>query len=432
MRIMVVSNLFPPDYEGGFEINAHKLAVALRGRGHDVEVMTSEFGETYAGSRDEPAWVHRIFRRARPTRAYRWALAQLGGDMTKDLPLGGERLGRLAIARLGFVLAVRQRLGVAQRNLNASRDLLSRRPVDLAYVFGLEWVGATVLEAFRERGIPVVHHSGDEWLMATAKPSKAMRLGVTLLHPMAYRLESRFDIENVLVVSEFLRRRYLDRGFDPAKIQALPRGIEFEIAHDVDRSRLVPATFFMASRITHFKGYGVAIEAAGKLHAADPSRTWRLRIAGEGDAEYKAVLRDSIKDAGLGERVQFLGKITRDEVVQQMKTATAFISASIYGEPFANTIIEALASGTPLIGSKAGSMEEVVTDGQEGLLYEKTDSDALASHMKWTLDHPREALEIARRGTTRVEEAFTLERVLDRTEAYFADVLRRTGKSVTP
>src|SRR5687767_51649 len=43
MRILIVSNLFPPDYIGGQEINAWKIAHALRGRGHEVEVATSQF-----------------------------------------------------------------------------------------------------------------------------------------------------------------------------------------------------------------------------------------------------------------------------------------------------------------------------------------------------------------------------------------------------
>jgi glycosyltransferase involved in cell wall biosynthesis len=121
--------------------------------------------------------------------------------------------------------------------------------------------------------------------------------------------------------------------------------------------------------------------------------------------------------------VRFLGKLSREETVRHMREAAAFISASIYGEPFANTIIEALASGTPLIGSRAGSIEEVVTDGEHGLLYDKADHEALARQMRRVLDHPQEAREMARNGVRRIEEAFTMDRVLDRTEALFGEAV---------
>src|SRR6185503_19406922 len=62
LRILMVTNKCPPDFDGGYELRAFQIAQALRERGHTVDVVTSEFRDTYTGERRDPEWVHRIFR----------------------------------------------------------------------------------------------------------------------------------------------------------------------------------------------------------------------------------------------------------------------------------------------------------------------------------------------------------------------------------
>ncbi len=121
-------------------------------------------------------------------------------------------------------------------------------------------------------------------------------------------------------------------------------------------------------------------------------------------------------------RVRFLGKLTRDQTVRHMREATAFISASIYGEPFANTIIEALASGTPLIG--AGRDRSRKWCATESTACSTTRQITRRSPSRCgVLDDTPGALAMAV-GVRRIGRAFTMDRVLDRTEALFEDAVR--------
>ena len=119
----------------------------------------------------------------------------------------------------------------------------------------------------------------------------------------------------------------------------------------------------------------------------------------------------------------FLGQIPHQEVLSRMRDATAFLSCSIWGEPFAGTIIEALGCGTLLIGSDDGSILEVVEPGKSALVYEKEEPAQLSSHMERVLDDPALARRVAAAGLEVIAQRYTLDRILNRTEATFAEVI---------
>jgi len=115
-------------------------------------------------------------------------------------------------------------------------------------------------------------------------------------------------------------------------------------------------------------------------------------------------------------RIEFLGRLDRAEVLDRMARATAFINASVWGEPFANTVIEALAVGTPLIASEAGSIFEVVESGCSALTYPKESSEALSLEMERVLSDPALRNALATKGLEVVRGRYTMDAILDETE----------------
>ena len=114
-----------------------------------------------------------------------------------------------------------------------------------------------------------------------------------------------------------------------------------------------------------------------------------------------------------------------DSVLAKMREAAAFLSCPRYGEAFAGTIMESLASGTPLIGSIDGSIREVVVHEESALLFDKDAPSELAVHMERILTDPALARKLALGGLKVMGERFTVGKILDQTEAAFADVLAR-------
>lgn len=109
-----------------------------------------------------------------------------------------------------------------------------------------------------------------------------------------------------------------------------------------------------------------------------------LKIVGDGPL--LDVLKDKAKQLGIAEQVEFTGRLTREEVRKTMESGSCFVLPSKY-ETFGVVLIEALASGLPLVATKCGGPEDIVNDGN-GILVEVADASALGDAMEYVYNHP--------------------------------------------
>lgn len=406
-----MTNKCPPDYDGGYELRAFQIAQALRARGHELEIVTSHLREGFQLSEPEPEWVHRIFR---------------------YVPISSKSgLARRADAAWRRVTCTT----VAEENVPAMREFLKGRQFDLAYCFGLHRISLATALPLTEQGVPILWHAGGTYIVDQLyrwpKEMPGFRAAMGTVAKKWYSMEQAVDYSNIAFVSEFLRDYFVEHGMSVAHPYVISRGADFPLQLDVDRERANPPLFFMASRLDKEKGIHTAIAAATRLLERRPDLEWSLRIAGNpGNPQYRAQLDAAVISGGISDRVSFPGKMARDEVLQNMRSATAFVSCSRYGEPFAGTIIETLASGTPLLGSIDGSIREVVRHDESALLFERDDAETLSRHMERLLTEPATAQRLARNGLKVIEERYTLDKILDQTEATFKEVVGRRPAKV--
>lgn len=422
MRIVLISNMFPPDSDGGLEVNAMKVALGLRARGHDVQVIASEYRRGFVPSEPEPEWVHRILKMA-PLWSAQW--------------IGLRYKPHLLSALFREVLILR-------RNVQAVRRWAAGRQVDVVYCFGMSLIGPGVTLPFTERKIPAFWHQGGGYL-----ESRFVRAPVESIFLRLRRkwlaFEDKVDLRHVGFVSKFLDQKCEAAGFfkDPERGSLtrviLPRGVDFELGKDVERNRTQPPFILMAGRLLPIKGFHLALEAVSNLATRRPELPWTLKIVGEADdldietetgSSYAERLRTMADSEPLRGRVEFLGRRTRPELLALMREATVFVSASICGEGFANTIIETLGSGTPLVVSDDGSALEVVDAGVSALVYDKEDVATLSSHIENILCDSHRAVAIARAGVETIERRFTMDRILDQTESILEQVVAKNRRAL--
>lgn len=400
----MVSNLCPPDYDGGFEMRAFQIAGALRNRGHDVQFVTSAFRPTYKGPQNDPMWVHRIL------------------DYVEKGERGVEKFARFLAA-----------LPVSVRNAAAVEGFLRDQEFDLGYLFGLHRVGLATHAPIVERKIPVLWHAGDPFLARQLKvwPRKMPPYNALLntVYRQARQMELRGDYRHIAFVSGKLRDYYLQAGMRPDGAYIVPRGVDFQLGKDIDRQRADPPLFFQACRLHAQKGPHITIAAAALLAKKRPELQWRVEIAGAPEhPSYREQLLASIHANRLQERVSLIGQIPRADAVSKMRTATALIHASIFEDPFANTIVETLGAGTPLIGSDIGSIREVVVPDESALIFRPGSAEHLSMQMERVLTEAGLARSLAAEGIRVIEERFTMDLVLDLTEHVFAKVLISNGR----
>jgi glycosyltransferase involved in cell wall biosynthesis len=163
-------------------------------------------------------------------------------------------------------------------------------------------------------------------------------------------------------------------------------------------------------RMVPRKGVDNVIVALSKVKCKDAKV--RLLIVG-GDADTAAELtrlQQLARDLKVSDKVYFAGQKSREELKYYYAAADLFITTPWY-EPFGITPLEAMACGTPVIGSKVGGIKFSVADGQTGLLVPPKDPDALARKISGLLRSPALLREMSHNAIRRVNKLFTWELV---------------------
>jgi glycosyltransferase involved in cell wall biosynthesis len=153
------------------------------------------------------------------------------------------------------------------------------------------------------------------------------------------------------------------------------------------------------------KGVHHLIDAFARVTKNFPQA--RLAIVGRDENKtYAAQLKEQVRRLSLDGRVQFLREVRQAELTMWMRRACVFVLPSI-SEGLGRVVIEAMATCTPVIGSRVGGIPEMVEDGVTGFLVRPGDEATLAEKIRWVLEHSDEAREMGRRARLFAERFFS-------------------------
>jgi glycosyltransferase involved in cell wall biosynthesis len=176
------------------------------------------------------------------------------------------------------------------------------------------------------------------------------------------------------------------------------------------------------------KDYPTLLEAAAQCARTRPD--FRLAIVGGGTGDprptpYAEGLRQRAEALQLGSKVTFLG--SRADVPWLLRAADAFVLSSAW-EGMPNTLMEAMASGLPVVATDVGDVRELVEEGRSGFMVPAQEPEALAARMLALMAQGREALAtMGARARQRIHERYENERVVDQWEALFNRLTSRTN-----
>lgn len=167
-----------------------------------------------------------------------------------------------------------------------------------------------------------------------------------------------------------------------------------------------------------YKGHADLILAVARI-AEDLPQPWRLLIAGSDRAGHEQVLRRMITELNLEQRVTLLGH--RDDIPEILAAADIHAMPS-HEEGLPNSIIEAMASGLPVVASRVGGIPELVIEGENGILVGPHDVDGFAEALL-TLAHDADLrMRIGEANMGRVRTHFSLEKSVSRYEELYGSL----------
>lgn len=195
----------------------------------------------------------------------------------------------------------------------------------------------------------------------------------------------------------------LARAFDGTiDIRVVPNGVDLKRFPTFDRNWASPRILSVA-RIVHQKGLDLAATALAGLKDLE----WEWIVAGDGPELPQ--LQSMIRKSGLDERVRFLGWTEKQELEGEYAKANLFLFPS-RDEGMPNAVLEAMASGLPVIATRIAGNEELVLDGETGVLVPIESAEAVEEALRRLLADGSERQRLGRAGRERVEKDYAWQR----------------------
>jgi len=236
-------------------------------------------------------------------------------------------------------------------------------------------------------------------------------------------------MSSVIAISDFVKRQLVNGGLPEGKIVVRYLGVDTErFRPDPDARRewaqrfSIPPDELILSTVSYlrpFKNPQVLIQACHEL--AKRQVKARLFVAGDGDM--LPGLKSLSERLGVADRVHWLGNVADPKTLLQ--ASDIFLLASV-GEAFGLVLAEAMACGVPIVGTRSGSLTEVVEHGRTGLLSAPLDAVALADSVESLAKDGRLRKEMGTRAIEHVRRNFTVDLAVERTIHIYESLWNRS------
>jgi glycosyltransferase involved in cell wall biosynthesis len=253
-------------------------------------------------------------------------------------------------------------------------------------------------------------HSARLGLRRDQLPAHPWLLGPKrLMYRLLYFVAGR-SVDGFVAVSQDVAAA-VRRDFHPprGRVFIIPNGVDIErYGHDVDRAAVrarvgvadTARLLTVVAKLIDYKGHAFLLRALPPLLERHPD----LHVLLVGDGPLRGALTASIAEMGMTRRIHLAGN--RRDVSDLLAASNLFVLPSLWeGLPMA--LLEAMASGLPVVATRVSGIGEVVVDGESGLIVPTADFERLGEAIGTLLDDPDRAMRMGRAARERVERLFS-------------------------
>jgi len=416
MRILIISNYYPPAELGGWEQLTSNVAQELTARGHNIHILTSNY---------QLETIH-----------------QKESNVTRGLYL--ESKDHINY-HFHYTLIHRWQ---ERRNIDCLDQLVENFKPDIIFINGM-WNLPYNLAKRAEQLLPgrVVYYIASHWPTeldshnaywssnadGSIKRISKRVLGTILIdHFIDGTSRNNLDFNLVLCVSSFMQDYMVEEaGVPRERTRVVHNGIELDLFNiKSDHGNNETARFLYAGRLSPDKGVHTILQSLLILKRDYPNRQFEISIFGSGTSRYQDQLRRIVDENDLGNWVHFQGVVTREEMPRVLEAHDVLLFPSIWAEPLARIVQEAMACGLVVIGTTTGGTREILNDGVNGLTFDAENAHMLAEKIVQIIDDHELRARLAKAARQTVVERFTLTRMVDEIEDNFNWLLTQKEPSI--
>lgn len=412
MKILTLSNLYPPNAVGGYEQLCFDVMQALAERGHQIIVLTSNYGGKCSNYKDQ--------------------------KVLPKLELLADQKNIYA----PFSASAAERARINKHNIQTLITNLEIEKPDIVFVWNLHFLDSSFLAAIESTEMQLVYLLTDNWLVALHNPHFMAAYFAQHVHAapgrFAHFFKSRMQrllscrrqrskmAGAAIFSSTFMADLYCQAGLSFAHQVVIHHGIvptENQL-EPLDRSQLLhdqQLRLLFAGRIVDIKGVHTAIAALPLIIKAFPQMSVHLTIVGDDrDQPYMEKLREQMKTLEVEEQISVVAPVSEADLPQLFQHHDLYLFPSLY-EPFSLTLIHALRSGIPTIASWAGGTPEIVLHRHTGMLFATANPGDLARQTITLVKDPQLRAELSQQACDYANQ-FTFDKMVDKVSDYLSVV----------
>lgn len=414
MRVLVLSNYYPPHSIGSYELQCYQLCHELAGRGHRIHVLTSQAPPEYASRLTD---VH----------------------VSRELELYEDEQSFHRLFK-----KVRYNRKVLARHL-------SEFIPEAIMIWGMDGLPASLLEVAEWSGIPCVYAVYDHWLRescfkdrwsnywseeTTAPPIartllRSLHLEKTVQRKAALGKVEALRFENIYFCSESLKRETAQAcGHTFEQALVIPCAVPPGQSRQKEGRPAQTCRLLYIARFSEEKDPMTALRALQELRRRGDDR-FTLDLYGKGRPEFEGTLHDYVRRFQLGGSVSFK-PMAEEQVRTNLHLYDALIFTSKYAEPFPLIHLRAMEAGVPVISTLNGGSGELIRHGENGLAFEAGNQFELADRIAQLADDPALAERLVETARTEVARHYTLARIGSRVETLLHRAARTEGRLEVP
>lgn len=320
-----------------------------------------------------------------------------GGVLVEELIKSGSKHYPLPVHKKSLITML--------RSIRALRDIIREEKIDIVHARSRvpAWIAFFACRGTRSEFLTTCH-------------------GFYSNHPMSRIM----NWSKLLIVPSQVLGRYLVETFKvpPESIRVVPRSVDLDKFHVFKNESKGKSHFVIGiiGRLTPLKGHAFFLKAMVKVVRSMPYvKIWVIGDAPAGKEGYRQELEILARHLGLSEHVEFLGH--RRDIPELLSQMDVLVLSSVQPESFGRAVLEAQASGVPVVATKIGGVLEIIEHEKTGLLVLPEDVEAMGDAVLSLLHDRKFARAMAEEALLRVRRNFTLESMAEKTLAVYRELL---------
>jgi glycogen synthase len=407
MRLLFLTNRYPPHLTGGYEVVTQLVAEGLRKRGHEIDILTSVYGvKGKVVESNVYRLLHQTWGSHQPHKLAWWEVTDL---------------------------------------LETQRLIKQRRP-DCIWIWGGLGLFPSILKEVAKLDIPLIYDIHDVWLSGALQfaqewqsfwqssgrgiSSRALKPllknSLSLIHSSAFKpvAVSALKLNCAVFVSEAERELNRSKGFVFSKSAVIYNGVDvrkFSPKRERHSAKGIKALF--VGRLVESKGLHSALQA---MHHLINEKKYQITLSIVGVVappfEYYESLKSFIVEHHLEKHIEFIEPIGNEAMPDVYNEYDLLILPS-HKEGFSMVILEAMACGLVVVATTVGGNAEILRDEENSLTFPVGDSTALAQQIGRLIEEPDLRRRLSGNALSLIRERFTLEKMVEQRESFLFEVI---------